>query len=144
MTVLVALCRGGGLAAACVGSCISRGGVPCTEDMALDSGIWRGLHQCLIRHAGGVDVLLAVAGEAAEPVLAAAAMQALTAMVGSAEARALLLQHPGFLDSLLSSMHTGMPPCSSAALRCTLPLLACARDAIAPDICRLCAQSGPS
>jgi hypothetical protein len=72
-----------------------------------------------------VDVLLAIAGEGAEPVLAAAAMQALTAMVGSVEAKALLLQHPGFLDALLSSMHTGMPPYDSAALRCTLPWLPC-------------------
>ena len=86
-------------------------------------------------------MLLAVAGEGAEPVLAAAAMQALTAMVGSAEAKELLLQHPGFLDALLSSMHTGTPPYGSAALRCTLPLLACARDVISPDTCRLCAQS---
>jgi len=54
-----------------------------------------------------VDALVAVAGEVAEPVLAAAAMQALTAMVGSADAKAMLLQHPGFLDALLNSMRTG-------------------------------------
>lgn len=57
--------------------------------------------------AGGVDALLTVAGTGAEPVLAAAAMQALTALVGSADAKALLLQHPSFLESLLSSRHTG-------------------------------------
>ncbi len=50
---------------------------------------------------------MAVAGEVAEPVLAAAAMQALTAMVGSADAKAMLLQYPGFLDALLNSMRTG-------------------------------------
>ena len=44
--------------------------------------------------AGGIDALLAVAGAGAEPVLAAAAMQTLTALVGSADAKALLLQHP--------------------------------------------------
>lgn len=130
-----------GLAAACVGSCISRGAVPCTDEVALDSGFLRGVHQRLIWRAGGVDALLAVAGEGAEPVLAAAAMQALTAMVGSAEAKALLLQHPSFLDALLSSMHTGMPPHGSAVLRCTLPSLTSAQDAITLDISRLCVQS---
>ena len=65
--------------------------------------------------AGGIDALLAVAGAGAEPVLAAAAMQTLTALVGSADAKALLLQHPSFLESLLSSMHTGKlsPPAST-------------------------------
>lgn len=61
----------------------------------------------VILSAGGVDALLAVAGGGAEPVLAAAAMQALTALVGNAEAKAMLLQHPSFLDALLSSLHTG-------------------------------------
>ena len=63
--------------------------------------------------AGGIDALLAVAGEDNEPVLAAAAMQALTGLVGSADAKAMLLQHPGFLDTLLNSVDTGR---SSASL----------------------------
>ena len=62
---------------------------------------------------GGIDALIAVAWKDAEPVLAAAAMQALTAMVGSADAKAMLLQHPGFLDALLTSLHTGVS-CSTS------------------------------
>ncbi len=73
--------------------------------------------------AGGVEALLVVAGMGAEPVLAAAAMQALTALVGSAKARTLLLQHPGFLDALLSSMQTGTPPHGCATAPCHLLLL---------------------
>ena len=66
-------------------------------------------------------MLLAVAGEDTEPILAAAAMQALTAMVGSADAKAMLLQHPGFLDTLLMSVNTGCslhPPTSACAHIC--------------------------
>ena len=102
-------------------ACVACFGHP--SGTALLSQYWRAIPNTivLLRHttatvsAGGVDALLVVAGGGAEPVLAAAAMQALTALVGNADAKAMLLQHPSFLDGLLSSMHTGRRPSPASA-----------------------------